>query len=117
MPVRLIFQTRLLFNYCSDRGGTSDTGLLIVGTSPPISARTRQSLSCNQSIERRATSRSCPGHGYGWPNRSGSRGALPFGEQVRNGGMEIARLYAQTDIRLSHPRNARRIIGNVTPVR
>jgi hypothetical protein len=31
--------------------------------------------------------------------------------------MEIARLYAQTDIRLSHPRNARRIIGNVTPVR
>jgi hypothetical protein len=43
--------------------------------------------------------------------------ALPFGEQVEMMGWKSANFYARTEIRVSHPHNARRIIGNVMLVR
>ena len=127
------------FNYGSDRGRASDIGLLIVGHPEALlhgvvedlmhKLRPQQDFAPHQ-CQNPATAVVQPvdraaanifGHARDTiivrPTVVAVEVALPFGEQVRNDGMEIARLYARPDIRGSHPRNARRITGNVTLVR
>ena len=53
LRVRPIFQARQLFNYCSDRAGTSDTGLLIVGHTVRTSRGVGEELQQARGIARR----------------------------------------------------------------